>query len=234
MAEIEPLYDKKCSCILCGKQYTSKKIRSRFVKTTSIDTDFAPVYADPENNPALYYVYVCPHCGFSSTEEFSPFFPPGTKEELQDKVCSHWRPHDYSSKRNIMTAIQTLKLGAFCASLKKEKHIVTGGLYIRTAWLHRSLGDKTQEHRFLSLACGEYANSYSKGDFKGSQVSETRILYLLGELSHRLGKHQDAVRYFSKVIENQKQSLEPTIVRMAKNRWHEIREDEKAALPRQD
>lgn len=29
------------------------------------------IYASEEANPLLYYVHVCPHCGFAATEEFS-------------------------------------------------------------------------------------------------------------------------------------------------------------------
>lgn len=229
MAQLDPLYDKNYTCLMCEHSYTTKKVRSRFVKVLHFDTDFAPVYSKEFENPTLYYVNVCPNCGFSSTDEFSPYFPPGSKEELSKKVCSQWVPHDFSSERKIDDTIKTYKLGAYCSSLKKEKHIVTAGLYIRLAWIYRSLENEAQEMRFLKLALGEYIGSFSKGDFKGTQVSEDRLLYLIGELSRRTGNTQDAMRFFSKVIERQKQSLEPKIIQMAKDRWQEMRETQKAA-----
>ncbi|WP_071460563.1 DUF2225 domain-containing protein [Bacillus massilinigeriensis] len=223
MTEIKPLYDKQCTCLLCNKAFTTKKLRTRFVRQVNMDTDFCPEYRDPQNNPALYHVHVCPYCGFSFTEESSPFFPPGTKDELKDKVCSHWKPHDYSGERNVLQGVQTLKLGAYCAVLKKEKHVLIAGLYLRTAWLYRHNIQLEEERRFLHLAAQEYSRSYSEGDFIGSNVSEYRLLYLIGELSHRLGQHEESVRYFSKVIEKQRQSTEPNVIRMAKERWQEIR-----------
>ena len=59
----------------------------------------------------------------------------------------------------------------------------------------------------------------------GTQMSETRVLYLIAELSRRIGDVEYATRYFSKVIEKQSTSLEPKIVEMAKERWQEIREN---------
>lgn len=227
MAQLEPLYDKNCKCVMCEQVFTTKKVRSRFVKVLSFDTDFAPNYAEGFVNPNLYYVNVCPNCGYSFTDEYSSYFPPGAKQIINDKICSQWVPRDYSLERSVQEALNTYKLGIYCSILKKEKHIVSAGLYIRLAWLYRSLDNKDQEMRFLKLALVEYTESFSTGDFKGTQVSELRLMYLIGDLSKRVGNSQDAVRFFSKVIEKQRQSVEPQIIQMAKDRWQEMREKQK-------
>lgn len=229
MAQLEPLYDKKYKCTMCEHSFTTKKVRSRFVKVLSFDTDFAPLYAEGYENPNLYYVNVCPNCGYSFTEDFSTYFPPGTKQSIQDKITSQWVPRDFSNERSIHETLNTYKLGAYCSILKKEKHIVTAGLYIRLAWLYRNQDNHDQETRFLKLALKEYTESYSTGDYKGTQVSELRLMYLAGELSRRTGQTQDAVRFFSKVIEKQRQSVEPQIVQLAKDRWQEMREEQGVA-----
>jgi uncharacterized protein len=227
MAQLEPLYDKKCKCVMCEQLFTTKKVRSRFVKVLSFDTDFAPNYAEGFENPNLYYVNVCPNCGYSFTDEYSSYFPPGAKQIINDKICSQWVPRDFSLERSVQEALNTYKLSIYCSILKKEKHIVSAGLYIRLAWLYRSLDNNDQEMRFLKLALKEYTESYSTGDFKGTQVSELRLMYLIGDLSKRTGNSQDAVRFFSKVIEKQKQAVEPQIIQMAKDRWQEMREKQK-------
>ncbi|WP_075982761.1 DUF2225 domain-containing protein [Bacillus massilinigeriensis] len=228
MPEIPPLYDKKCQCLLCKKPFTTKKVRSRYVKVLEYDTDFNPTYASDETNPVFYYVNVCPHCGFSFTDEFAPYFPPGSKELIQEKVCKHWVPHDFGGNRTIQEAIKTYKLSVYCATLKKEKHIFIAGLYMRLAWLYRRLKNNDQENRFMKLACQEYMESYMEDDFKGTQVSDVRILYLIGDLSRRMSDFDQAVKYFSKVIEKQNQTVESKIVEMAKERWYEIRDTKKA------
>ena len=75
MTTIEPLYDKKYRCSICSHTFTSKKIRSRFIKIESIDIDFCPTYSDTENNPILYQMTVCPNCGFSSQTTFQIIIP---------------------------------------------------------------------------------------------------------------------------------------------------------------
>lgn len=229
MTQLVPLYDKKYTCSMCENSFTTKKVRSRFVKVIRFDTDFAPLYADGFENPNLYYINVCPDCGYSFTDDFSRYFPPGAKQVIQEKICSQWVPHNYGAERTSREAVNTFKLAAYSSMLKKEKHIVTAGLYIRIAWLYRSSENQDQEIRFLKLALKEYTESYSTGDYKGTQVSELRLMYLIGELSRRVGQTQDAVRFFSRVIEKQKQSVEPQIVELAKERWQEMREKQTVA-----
>jgi uncharacterized protein (DUF2225 family) len=227
MPPVEPLYDKNYECLFCKKSFTSKKLRSRFVKLSHTDTDFFPVYESEESNPLYYHILVCPFCGFSFSEDFSRAFPPGAKEVINHEVQSRWVRRDFSGERNIQQAIQTYMLAIYCGSLKKEKHIVLAGMYMRIGWLYRVLKNPDQEQRFMRLAIKEYEDSLYHGDYTRTQVSEIKILYLIGELSQRLNDRQKAVQYFSKVIEKQKQTVEPQIIKMARERWHEIRDREK-------
>lgn len=224
MTEILPLYDKKCTCLMCEKKFTTKKVRSRFVKVKKYDTDFCPEYESTEANPMLYGVKVCPHCGFSFTKEFSSYFLPGTREEIEEKVCRNWKPQDFGKKRTMNEAINTYVLGAFCGTLKKEKHITIAGMYMRLAWLYRSLENEEQELRFSKLALTEYKESYSTADFQGTQMSEVRLLYILGELARRTHSYKESIQFFSKVVDKKNKTIELSIVEMARDRWYEVRE----------
>ncbi|MEH7124220.1 DUF2225 domain-containing protein [Bacillus sp. JJ1532] len=229
MTEIEPIFDKKCECRMCKKSFTSKKLRSRFIKVKNYDTDFRPNYTSEEANPILYHVEVCPHCGFSSTSDFSPYFPPGAVEVIQAQVCDQWNPHDFGQKRTLSDAIKTYKLAVYCGLLKKEKHITIAGMYMRLAWIYRSLENEEQEQRFLKLATKSYVDSYMADDFRGTQVSEVKLMYLIGELSRRTHRNDQAVKFFSKVIEQQNRSIESGIIEMARERWYEMRDSQKTA-----
>lgn len=229
MQQLKPTYDKNCGCRVCRKSFTTKKTRSRFVKVFNYDSDFCPIYSDESMNPLLYYINTCPHCGYSESEDFSPYFPPGALDMINSKVVDAWIPQDYCQDRTIPVAINAYKLAIYCGTLKREKHIIMAGLYIRLAWLFRSIKNDNQEQRFLKLALKEYSESYMSDDFKGSSISETRIFYLIGELSRRTHQSEQAVKYFSKVIELQSRSTEPKLIEMARERWHEMRQEQKTA-----
>lgn len=223
------LYDRTVTCLVCKQTYTTKKVRSRFIRPIQHDTDFCSYYASEEANPLLYYVHVCPHCGFAATEEFSTYFPPQTLEAIQQNICVNWRGKNYSSARTFTDAVDTYKLGIYSALLKKERHIALAGLYMRLAWLYRSKQQNEEEQRFMRLALEQYIASYEADDFVHTHMSEVRLLYLIGELYRRLGKEKQAIIYFSRVIARKKETIEKGIVNMAYDRWQEIREEKKGA-----
>jgi uncharacterized protein len=230
MTEVTPFYEKQVQCLLCKNSFSTTKIRSRFVKVNRHDGDFCPIYASSDINPLLYNINVCPSCGFSSTEDFNRYIVPTIQEELEEKISLHWTKQDYGKIRNYEKAINTYKLGAYCALIKREKKITIAGLYLRTAWLYRHIEKEKQEQRFLRLAVHEYIESYSTGDFQGTSMTEVKLTYLIAELLRRLEQYEDAARYLSKVLEKQKSSTEPKIIEMARNRWQEMRGAYKEAL----
>ena len=155
---------------------SNKKVRSRFVKVAKYDTDFCPIHADSAVNSLYYNIFVCSHCGFSYSEDFSRYFHPTTMEIILEKVSSHWVPHHFSKERSIKDAINTYKLASYCGALKKEKHIDLARICLRIAWLYRIKPKQGTRRKIFKFALEEYEASYSTGDFSGTQVSEARIL----------------------------------------------------------
>ncbi|MBO0602181.1 DUF2225 domain-containing protein [Sporosarcina sp. E16_3] len=221
--EISPFYDKIVACLYCKYNFTTTRVRSRFVRVSSHENDFKPVYSDPEVNPIFYNVAVCPHCGFSFTDDFSPYFAPGTEEDIAERITSKWNGRSFGSERDVDEAIETYKLAYLSAMFKKEKVLTLAGLTLRIAWLYRDKGAEVEEQRFLTIARNFYNASYLDGDFAGTQMSETKVLYLIAELSWKIGDKDEAIKSFSRVLEGQRTSIEPKIIEMAKERWQEIR-----------
>ncbi|PFA70502.1 hypothetical protein CN378_01120 [Bacillus sp. AFS015802] len=224
MMVVTPFYDKKTQCLSCKHSYSTTRIRSRFVKLAGHDSDFCPLYESSEINPLLYNVSVCPMCGFSYTDDFTAYIPSVLKSELEKKISLHWQPQDYGKQRSYSDAINTYKLAAYCALIKKEKKVTIAGLYLRTAWLYRKTGEQEQERRFINLATHEYIDAYLTDGVPASLMSETKLLYIIAELLRRQDKIDESVAYLSKVIGKQHLSTEPKIIEMARERWYEIRE----------
>ncbi|MEK4404604.1 MULTISPECIES: DUF2225 domain-containing protein [Sporosarcina] len=221
--EISPFYDKKVACIYCKQNFTTTKIRSRFIRVSSHESDFKPVYSNPEVNPIFYNVAVCPHCGFSSTDDFSSYFAPGTEEDIAARITSQWNGRSFSAARDINEAIETYKLAYLSAMFKKENVLTLAGLTLRIAWLYRDKGAEVEEQRFLTIARNFYTTAFSEGDFTGTQMSETRVLYLIAELSWKIGDENEAIKSFSRILERQRTSSEPKLIEMTKERWQDIR-----------
>jgi uncharacterized protein (DUF2225 family) len=226
MSNVPPIYDKETKCPLCQQSFNTTKVRKSMVKVMGHDTDLKPLYEDGKINPFFYNVHVCRHCGYSFTEDFTPYFAPGTADVLRASVSDHWVEQDYSGERTPSKAIKSYKLALYSGVLKKEKHLTLAGLALRTAWIYRDLGRKKEEKRFMSIAVREYEEAFSKEDVT-AKMSEIKVLYMLGELNRKLGRHDKAVSFFSKIIEQQRNSNEKQIIEMARDRWHELREQMK-------
>lgn len=227
--ELKPLYDKKVKCPICSVSYTTKRIRSRFIRVEKMESDFFSHYKDKHLNPILYEVNVCPKCGYAFADTFSNYFPPNSIDLIKMQIMANWKERDFSEERSLQQAIDSYKLAILSGSLKEEKSVVMAGLCLRLAWLYRLVSDQHQELRFLEFALNKYKNSYNETDYVGTHLTEIRILYLIGELSRRLGDRHEAVKNFSKVINHKSRSLENKIVEMAREQWYLIRENDQTA-----
>lgn len=221
--ELSPYYEKKIECLFCKKTFPSTKIRSKFVKVGETDTDFMPIYEGNQVQAMYYNVFVCEHCGFSFTEDFSKYFAPGVAEELKKEICDRWVPHGFAGERTVFQAIQAYKLGLLCADIKKERFVTKAGLSLRLGWMYRTLQNQGQERRFIEMARNFYMESFSTEDYANTQMSSVRVMYMIAELSRRIDDMENATRFFSKVIESQRNGGEPKLIEMAKERWEDIR-----------
>ena len=227
MQPLEPFYEKKLTCVFCGKLFTSLRVRSRFAIPYKTDSDFCPHYRAGNYNPHFYFVNVCPECGFAFSEDFSDQFPNGTKEIIRVQITGNWTKRNFGQVRDIQQALESYKLAILAGSLKKEKNVVLAGLCLRLAWLYRSENNAEQEKRFMGIALKAYEESFVLSDFGGTPMSEIRVLFMIGELSRRLGQYQKAVAYFSKVIQHKNAKDEQKIVNMVREQWRLTMEEKR-------
>lgn len=225
------LYDKTIICRHCETPFSSKRIRSGSLSIVQRDSDFCTHFKEQSLNPILYSVSVCPQCGFAFTDQFHEKLTLPQAQAVQKQITAKWTPKDFSSIRQPIEAIVSYKLGIFSAELTDQPHSVKAGLSIRLAWLYRFENNREEELRFLRMAVEEYEKSYIHSDYKrgDKEMSEVRLLYLIGELHRRLGQFDQAIRYFGKALEFRNQTIESGIIRMAQDQWQLAREEYKLA-----
>ncbi|MDN4492895.1 DUF2225 domain-containing protein [Ureibacillus aquaedulcis] len=221
---LSPFYEKKVECLCCNKTFATTKIRTKLVKIESTDTDFCPTYSESSVSALYYNVFVCEHCGFSFTEDFSKYFAPGVKEQILQQISTKWVQRSYHHERSLFQALETYKLAFVCGTIKKEKSVTLAGLALRIAWMYREIQNDNQERRFLKIARDLYIESYSTEDYASTQMSATRVIYMIAELSRRIGDLEIATRYYSTIIENQQIGGEAKLIEMAKEQWQLVRE----------
>ncbi len=218
---VEPLYQVKIHCSYCDMDFSTSRIRTSFKKSIGADTDFCVRYRD--HNPDFYLVRVCPYCGYASTENFSTGFADAHKQEFKSKVNDHWDLRDYGMERSWEEALQTYQLALVCAQIKREKMRVVAGLLHHIAWLHRIKGNEEQENRFLRFALDAYVEVFENED-----SNSAKLMYMMGELHRRLLNYSEAVRWFSRVV-NDKRIMDSAMIQASRQQWMQVREDMKTA-----
>ncbi|MCL1917075.1 MAG: DUF2225 domain-containing protein [Peptococcaceae bacterium] len=227
-SQLEVLYDKKFVCPLCQAAFTSKKIRSRYVKPIRIETDFCQVFSPGDPNPLHYFVIICPKCSYGFFEDSSRI--PAHVRGQVEKVVGDWRlshTKSFCQERTLFDVIAAYLLALTLADIIHENHINRAGLNIRLAWLFRAQKDSMREETYLKEALRHYEQSYIHGDFAPSNTSEMQLLYMTGELHRRFKNYREAIRCFSMVVHHEDKSRYRKFVTLARDQWTLAREEHK-------
>ena len=212
----EALYSKKMTCPICSKQFSSMKAKVNSCKVEKKDEDFCIHYADL--NPMYYEVFVCPFCGYSASENTFSEIGETEVKLLRNAFSGRQVNRSFCTERSLDDAIAALKLAIYTAELRKAKASVLAGLCLKLAWLFRFAGDK-QEAVFLNYALKNYLEAFDKEELPIGNLNEISVMYLLGELSRRVGKLNDAIVWFGKAVASPERAANPRIERMAREQW---------------
>ena len=225
---LEPLYSINVVCCNCEHQFSTSRVRPSFKKAVRTDADFCAYYNN--ENPDYYVVRVCPKCGFASTEHSTERLSDMQKKQFAEKIGKRWIERDYSGHRDWEIALETYKLALLCAQTIGEKDRIIASLLHHIAWLYRYKGDEEQEQRFLKYCLDSYIRVY---ELEGVGANNARLLYLIGELNRRTGDYHQAVKWFSRVI-NDKHIVDSAMIHASREQWGVLRQemlDKRMELP---
>ncbi|MNQ76789.1 hypothetical protein D3C85_916380 [compost metagenome] len=216
---VDPLYEISVMCTCCMNSFKTLKVRPSFKKAVKSDADFCLHYKDL--NPDYYVVRICPYCGYAHSENFSDKWTDAQREIFYEKVSMNWTVRDFCRERTWDDALLSYKLALLSAQIKNEKSRVVAGLLHHIAWLHRIKEDWEQEERFLTFALEAYVNVF---ETEGMDLNNARLMYLMGELNRRLKRFPDAIKWFSRII-NDRKIMDAGMIRASREQWVTTRED---------
>lgn len=191
------LYDKHYHCLACESEFTTKKVRSNRIRALSHDSDLCSYFDGVI--PYYYESNVCPHCGFAFTDSFSKL-PANQKEAICLDYTKRYLPHgapDYCGIRDESQAVLAFKLALGAGYAKKEEPRFLAGICMRLAWLQRMSKHTEEELEFLDAA-----NRFFHVAFETQQdtKNDAQFLHMLGDTSLRLGRLDQARRWFSQLF----------------------------------
>lgn len=221
--KLDPLYDKKLVCLYCGRKFTSKQVRLSQTKVLKQDSDYCTYYQG--ENPVFYDVFICPHCGFAFTKSFSKLTPQKKEIVKNEYIRKLSNVPQLCGKRDIHQAVRAMELGALASYIINENKVITGNLFLRTAWLYRYQEDMENERKYLELALRFYLDAYQNGDSRDAVMPEHQLLFLIGDIYARLGRYSEAAKMFSMLLSDK--NAPPKIRARATEAWNQYK-DQKA------
>lgn len=206
-------------CPVCDEKFKTTRVRSSSCVVVKRDTDFCVYYKDI--NPLHYSIFVCPHCNYASLDKnFPDPLNPAEKLRLQKGLSILRRDEpDMTGERNAQLALRANELAIQSAQIKKAGPGLIGSLYLRAAWFAREIGQNEIENKYIEQARQLYKQSFEQERLAASKMSETRMMYIIGELHRRAGLYQEAVKWFSQVVSHKAIKKEPEIERLARDQW---------------
>jgi len=221
-------FEQQKACPVCQYKFTVTRVRSSACFVIERDTDFSVKYRDI--NPLLYSIWVCPNCQYANTDrEFNEPLRPNELERLKKGLALlRSEEPDFSGERTTQVGLRSFELAIRTAQIRQSPAIVLAGLFLRAAWLCRELGKSETEMKYLKQARNLYQHSFEKEwGRQTAKMSDSRIMYLIGELNRRLGNFEEAVKWFSRTVMQKSIKNEPEINRLVRDQWELAREEYK-------
>ncbi len=218
---VDAMYTVEKECVICRNKFNVTKVRSR-LNMIKQESDFCTYYK--EVNPYYYTIWVCPHCGYAARDSDYSEMPPAHSEVINTFLEGKDVRVDLCGQRTREQAITSYKLAIYYADMTGSKSSKLAGMYLRLGWLYREGGQADEEQMALSKAADYYDLALCKERLPVDNLSEVGLTYLIGELFRRTGKLEQALLYLGKAVSNKQARMEPRILAMARDAWHDARQ----------
>lgn len=231
MREAELIYDKEFTCPVCSHKFKAKIMKAGRARQIGADSDLRPRF---ENIDSLKYdVLLCNKCGYAAMEKFFLQPLPAQIKLVKEYICSKVKVNTYNDiVYSYEQALERYKLALANAVVKKSKSSERAYICLKTGWLLRGqreeieategISEKTKtlakiEIEYLGSAYNGFLNARTKELPPFAGMDANTLEYLLAQLSYRLGKYDESLRFISQLL------LSPVNERV-KNKARELKE----------
>ena len=215
-------WEKDFTCPFCGRSFSQVRVFSSAIVVERRDEDLKPYFKGV--NSLLFQTVTCPGCYFTAFEkDFEAMEVPEEKRKDVQRVLDNARKEfgelNLSENRSVEDGIKLLSITAAIYTVL-GKRMGAARAYLILAWLFREVGKKKEELTALARALKCFEDHY-RNDIV-SDEEEPMILFYLGEINRRLGNRNEAVKWFSTLVNKYKGSPSP-YVKAAKENWQLVR-----------
>lgn len=217
----DQLYNKEIICPACNNKIEVTKVKSKACVVSSRDTDFCVYYEDI--NPILYEAWVCEYCGYAALAEKFEELSYKQASKIKNGITSFWKSRKFNGERDIDKALEAYKLALYNLQMIESKASEFAKVCIRIAWLYR-LNKDDKELEFLKHALKHYTDAYENERFPINKLDEYTCMYLIAELHRRIGDIDEALLWFSKLINLPGARANKNLMEIARDQYYLARD----------
>ena len=213
--EADVLFDKTYVCPVCGKEFTSKTIRTGRNKLVAQDLDLRAKYDTAD--VSKYDPVVCGTCGFAALSKFFKPLSSAQEKLIKENISNNFKGiKEPEGAYSYDDAIMRYKLVLASTVVKGAKNSEKAFVCLKMAWVYRgkaeSLPDDTPnkdavlkelqdaEIECLTNAYEGFNSAFSQEAFPMCGMDESTVTYLVAELARRVGKLEEAGRWISQIL----------------------------------
>ncbi|MEN6462658.1 MAG: DUF2225 domain-containing protein [Syntrophomonas sp.] len=194
------LFDKEANCPVCGKSFSVKMMRSSKLKLQCVDPDMRQRFVN--FNPLWYIMWVCPHCyyanfhfDFKQVSEVTKKHVNEQYTQLKEKINPY-----FSSPRNLNEVFTAYYLALNNLKTSKPDSARIANVWLRLSWLYNDAEDQEMFDYASTCALDNFQESYYGSQRNASLEQDQKLTLLMGELSLRTGKAEEALKHFRSSI----------------------------------
>ncbi|MEA2062997.1 MAG: DUF2225 domain-containing protein [Gemmatimonadota bacterium] len=219
-AETGPRYlrEKEYVCAVCRARFLADSVDEKVLTELSREPDGYIAYQ--ELNPLVYEVLVCPVCLYSARD--GDFHEPETNLAARERISRERVGRKimvgdlaFDRERTLKHAIASFLLAASCYRHYRERDYV-GDFFLRASWLCREIGDEQSERENIERALEHYAAAYETMAQSGEAGGRTALCYIIGEVHRKLGRREESLTYFDRVITGESGPASPEMLKLAR------------------
>lgn len=181
-------------CPVCGCFFFSWELRSFGYENRR--TDFRPQYTD--ENPMKSYYHTCPECHFCAEQDYYHLeLSDGQKGTLKTRLAEIFKKHGKALPRSL--AARCL-YAALVAELLQRMGLIyelpfdRAQSFVQPFWW----AEPDELEKYGKLAIKRLAEAMD--EIEESSEDTLYIIYMLGEISRRMGRAEDAKKHFDRLL----------------------------------
>lgn len=214
----EFIFDKKMTCVVCDKPFTTKVLKSNRARRLESDVDLRPRYGHIDT--LKYGICSCPNCGYSAMHSAFSHLSARQINNIKEQVCVHVLPEDRGGWTSYTydQAIRMHELALQCAEAKLAKNGEKAYLHMLMAWLLREKKKEAEKITIDELreqevkSCHEQADAHYLAAFEGFQqammnemfpiagLNQPTLEYILAYMAFYFGKLEVSAKLIGSVL----------------------------------